>query len=314
MLSRVAARIYWLARYLERAENTARLVNVNVNLLLDLPRQMAVGWQPLIDITGSGRLFRRLFRAPGQQNVVRFLIADLRNPGSLLNSLNLARENARTIRDVIPREGWEAVNSMYLAAKSGLPGGLAHKSRHDFLNNMIARSQHITGLLAGTMFHDAGYNFLRMGRNLERADMTSRIVDVRTDTLLPDQPEVLPPFEHLQWVSVLRSLSAYQSYQQTEQGPVMRGAVLRLLLQDTRFPRSFAHCVGEVHTCLRTLPRCRDVVVEAALLSEHVVAAPVETMSKLNLQRFIDDLQQKLARLNDTISKTYFEPPAQKTR
>ncbi len=314
MLSRVAARIYWMARYLERAENTARIVNVNVNLLLDLPRSVAVGWQPLIDITGSGKLFDRLFSAPRQQNVVRFLIADLRNPGSLLSSLSQARENARTVRDVIPREAWEQVNSLYLAAKSGLPGGLAHNRRHDFLNGMIARGQYITGLLAGTMLHDASYDFLRMGRNLERADMTSRIVDVRSDNLLPDQPEVLPPFELIQWMSVLRSLSAYQSYQQVEQGPVMGGAVLRILLQDTRFPRSFAHCVGEVQSCLRSLPRSREVVAEAVALSEHVTAAPVEKMSKLDLQRFIDRLQRKLAQLNNTISDTYFALPVQKKK
>jgi len=314
MLSRVAARIYWMARYLERAENTARIVNVNVNLLLDLPRSVAVGWQPLIDITGSGRFFKRLFRAPRQQNVVRFLIADLRNPGSLLNSLHQARENARTVRDVIPREAWEAINSLYLAAKAGLPGGLAHARRHDFLNNMIARGQHITGLLAGTMLHDAAYDFLRVGRNLERADMSSRIVDVRSGNLLPDQPEVLPPFEHIQWMSVLRSLSAYQSYQQAEQGPVERGAVVRVLLQDPLFPRSFAHCIGEVQSCLRSLPRSRDLVSQTQALSKELADAPVETMSKLDLHRFIDGLQRELAQLHDAINETYFTPPAQRKK
>lgn len=314
MLSRVAARIYWMARYLERAENTARIVNVNVNLLLDLPRSVAVGWQPLIDITGSGRLFHRLFRAPRQQNVVRFLIADLRNPSSLLSSLHQARENARTVRDVVPRAAWEAINSLYLAAKSNLPAGLAHARRHDFLNNMIARGQHITGLLAGTMLHDASYDFLRVGRNLERADMTSRIVDVRSGNLLPDQPQVLPPFEHIQWMSVLRSLSAYQSYQQAEHGPVERGAVVRVLLQDSLFPRSLAHCVGEVQGCLRNLPRSRDVVTQTQSLSEHVAGAPVETMGKGELHRFIDGLQRELAELHNAINETYFVAQAQKRK
>ena len=309
MLSRVAERIYWMARYLERAENTARLVNVNVNLLLDLPRPAALGWQPLIDITGSGRLFHRLFRAADQRNVVRFLIADTRNTGSLLSSLAAARENARTIRDVIPREGWEAVNSLYLAAKSGLPASLAARHRHDFLNNMIARTQHVTGLLAGTMLHDAGYSFLRLGRNLERADMTSRIIDVRSGNLLPTQPETLPPFEHLQWMSVLRTLSAYQSYQQVEQGPVVRGAVLRYLLQDGRFPRSMAHCVGEVLQCLRALPRGRELVADAQSLSQAIADAAVGTMGGTELKGLIDAFQQRLARIHDAVTATYFAPP-----
>lgn len=314
MLSRVAERIYWMARYLERAENTARLVNVNVNLLLDLPRPAALGWEPLIDITGSGRHFHRLFRITNQRNVVRFLIADPRNAGSLLSSLAAARENARTIRDVIPREGWEAVNSLYLAAQAGLPASLAARHRHDFINNMIARTQHITGLLAGTMLHDAGYSFLRLGRNLERADMTSRIVDVRSGALLPAQAEALPPLEHLQWMSVLRSLSAYQGYQQVEQGPVLRGAVLRHLLQDTRFPRSIAHCVGEVIQCLHALPRGRELVAEAQALALEVAEAAVEELGSAALRGLVDAFQQRLARFHAAISLTYFAPPARSAR
>ena len=152
MLSRVAERVYWAGRYVERAENTARLVTVNTNLLLDLPRRTTLGWQPLVEITGSKRQFSRLFRNATEKNVVRFLISDTRNPASLLNCLQFARENARTIRDIIPRDGWEAVNALYWQVKAALPSGIAQKNRHEFLTAIIAGTQRTTGLFAGTMF------------------------------------------------------------------------------------------------------------------------------------------------------------------
>ena len=316
MLSRVASRIYWMARYLERAENTARLVNVNTILLLDLPRNVTLGWRPLINISGSKVLFSRLFTRIDERNVVRFLISDLRNSSSLLSSLQAARENARTIRDIIPREGWEAINALYLQVQSALPAGLARHMRHDFLNEMVVHSQAITGLLAGTMLNDNGYDFLRLGRNLERGDMTSRIVDVRSENLLPEDPDTRLPFENIQWMSVLQSLSAYQGYKQRIQGPVRREAVVHFLLQDVDFPRAFAHCVREVNHCLHNLPHGKTLIKSCTGLAREVRKAPVETMRKPELQRFIDHLQLQLGELHQQITNTYFSlqrtPPKKK--
>ncbi|MDX1529610.1 MAG: alpha-E domain-containing protein, partial [Gammaproteobacteria bacterium] len=113
MLSRVAENLYWLGRYMERAENTGRIVNVNGNLLLDLPKGIAPGWQPLIEITGSGNFYRKSYNDFEERNVVKFLVGDPQNPGSIISSLSMARENARTIRDIIPRESWELINELY---------------------------------------------------------------------------------------------------------------------------------------------------------------------------------------------------------
>jgi uncharacterized alpha-E superfamily protein len=306
MLSRVAESIYWMARYIERAENLARIVNVNANLLLDLPTRMTVGWQPLIDITGSKRLFAKTYDEASERNVVRFLVADTDNPGSLLSSLNLARENARTIRDIIPREGWELINELYLDIKGNVGPGLARKNRFEFLNRIISRTQQMTGLLAGTMLNDQGYDFLRMGRNLERGDMTSRIVDVQSGKLLPKESEDLVPYENAQWMSVLMSLSGYQAYRQKVQGPIRRSQVLRFLLQDVQFPRSFGHCVREVESCLRHLPRNREPLQAIKSVAQTVRRTKLAPLSEKELHRFLDGLQTELGDAHESIQATYF--------
>jgi uncharacterized alpha-E superfamily protein len=306
MLSRVAESIYWMARYIERAENIARIVNVNANLLLDLPTRMTVGWQPLIDITGSKRLFAKTYEEASERNVVRFLIADTDNPGSLLSSLNSARENGRTIRDIIPSEGWQLINALYLDVKANLGTGLARKNRYDFLNRIISHTQQMTGLLAGTMLNDQGYDFLRMGRNLERADMSSRIIDVQSGKLLPKETEELVPYENAQWMSVLQSLSGYQAYRQKVQGPIRRSHVLRFLLQDVQFPRSFSHCVREVETCLKHLPRNREPLQAIKSVSQTARRQKLAKMTEKELHKFLDTLQGDLGKVHETVQATYF--------
>jgi len=306
MLSRVAERIYWMARYIERAENTARMINVNTNLLLDLPKKVTLGWQPLIDISGSKKLYDELYTEVNERNVVKFLIADTRNFSSLLSSLVAARENARTIRDIIPREAWEKVNDLYLNTKNQLPQALSRRNRYDFLGYIIGSTQGITGLLAGTMTHNFGYDFLRMGRNLERADMSSRIIDVRSANLLPEESEDLMPYETIQWMSVLQSLSAYQNYRQQVQSRVQRGEVLKYLLQDIYFPRAINHCLHEVQSSMKNLPRHNSPLRHLNQIIRSVETAPLEKIAKRTLHRYIDNFQLQLAQLHQTISTTYF--------
>ena len=144
MLSRVAQNLYWLGRWVERAENTARLVSVNANLLLDLPRGIAPGWQPLVAITGGEADYRKRYDGYEERNVVRYLVGDASNPSSILSSLVSARENARTIRDIVPREAWELINELYLYGRDNLQGGLSKRGRHAYLAHVIETSQAIT--------------------------------------------------------------------------------------------------------------------------------------------------------------------------
>lgn len=308
MLSRVAENLYWLARHIERAENTARVVNVNGLLQLDLPVKARTGWEPLISITGSAQLFRRLYKSPTEKNVIAFLVGDERNVGSIINSLRAARENARTMRDVMPREAWEEISGLYTMAVERLQKGRVPRDRDQYLRSIIRGAQTVTGLLSGTMSHDTGYSFLRMGRNLERTDMTSRIIDVRSADLLPEQGGGLRPFETIQWMSVLRSLSGYQMYRQHVDQSVRRIYVLEFLLKDEDFPRAIFHCLGEIESCLADLPHNRAALEVIRRLRKTVREADLDLLEQRKLATFIDRLQVMLGEIHDCIARTYFRP------
>lgn len=306
MLSRVAERVYWMGRYLERAESTARLVNVNSHLLLDLPKGMELGWWPLIEITGSQELFNELHEEATEKLVTKFLISDAKYSGSLTNSIVYARENARTIRDIIPSEAWENINELFDFVKQSLPTGLSRKNRFAFLQEVISHIQQITGLLAGTMLHDVGYDFLRLGRNLERADMTTRIVDVRSESIHATETEDLAPFEQFQWASVLHSMSAYQSYRHEVPGIIKSDNVLRFLLQNRRFPRAFAHCMNEAKSCLMNLPNKKPLVARVDLILKDIDTLDFNSLKDQALCLLIDKLQIELAEVNKHITDAYF--------
>jgi len=306
MLSRVAENLYWTARYMERAEDLARLVNVHSNLILDLPRSVELGWEPPIAITGAEKLFAELFEEMDERNVTRFIIADKRNPGSILSALFMARENLRSTRDLVPREGWEQVNDLYLHARQELKGGIAKRKRYDFLRGVIQRCQQVTGLLAGTMSHDDAYEFIRIGRNLERADMTTRILDVRSEDLLPKRAEDLTPFENIQWMSVLKSLTAYQMYRRNVRVRVRGADVLRYLLQDPNLPRALHHCMGQAELCLHSLPRNDAPLRAVTRMKRQIQEADVPVLAEAGLHEFIDEMQVGLGQIHSEISNTYF--------
>jgi uncharacterized alpha-E superfamily protein len=312
MLSRVAETLYWMSRYLERAESTARLINVNGGLMLDLPRQYRPGWSMLIAITGSFDLFQQRNMAATEKNVVHFMIGDDANPGdmipsSILASIRCARENARTVRDIIPREAWEQINELYIKARENLASGLSPKLRYAYLKSIILGVQQITGILSGGMSHDAGYDFMRLGRNLERADMTTRIVDVGASTIAPERDETLKSFESIRWMSVLKSLTAYQMYRRNMQAAVRRDAVLDYLLKDAALPRAFYFCLREARQCLERLPHGAAPLAILTRLMEEIESAQPENLSQEALSQFVDILQVRLGEIHEAIVAAYFE-------
>ncbi len=322
MLSRVAQNIYWMTRYVERAEDTARLINVNTNLLLDLPRHTTFGWLPLIFIVGAEKLFfeKEPNRLADEANVVRFLIGDSEHPGSIISSLAAARENLRTTRDTVPQDAWEQINGLYIYARDHVP---SRRGRYEFLRRVIHGAQQIGGLLAGTMSRTAAYDFVRLGHYLERADMITRILDVRSANLLPragqsqsqsqSQSQILAlekeeqdPFESIQWMSVLKSLSAYQMYRQQVRVRVSGPDVLKFLLQDEYFPRAVAFCLRQLEICLRKLPRNEAALAALAALRHKLNAAAVPELAREGLHQFIDEVQIGFGELHDQIAATYF--------
>jgi len=309
MLSRVANNIYWTSRYLERAENTARIVNVHGNMLLDLPSRLGVGWEPLLAITGSGELFYRHFRNADERNVVRFLLTDTRNPGSILMALASARENLRTTRDIIPRESWEAVNDCHRFARERTES-ISKRNRYEFTKNIMRVIQQICGFLDGAMSRDLAYSFVRLGRYLERADMTSRVLDVRAANLLPpvDRGDEASqdPLANTQWMSVLKSVTAYQMYRQHMRFRVTGPDVLKFLLQNREFPRAFLFCMDQLEGVLQELPQPEAALRRVARLQRRVQSADVHALAERGLHEFIDELQIGLGELHGDIDALYF--------
>jgi len=308
MLSRVAENLYWLGRYIERAENTARIVTVNANLLLDLPQGITPGWKPLIAISGSEEIYSAKYPNYLEQNVVSFLVGDFSYPNSILSCLSLARENTRTIRDIVPREAWECINELFLHAQEQLESGISKRGRFAYLREIIQGSQNFAGIVAGTMNHDAGYEFLRIGQMLERGDMTTRTVDVRSASLLPETASELLPYENIQWISVLKSLSAYQMYRQKMQVRVRRADALAFLIQNKHFPRSFYYCASAVEASVRGLPRNESARRTLSRLKRNAKQTSMAALADDNTQLhdFIDRLQIGLGRVHSAVCDAYF--------
>ena len=313
MLSRVANRLYWLARYLERAENTARLINVNSNLLFDLPPGTRLGWRTLIEIVSSEHIFDELGLVADERNIIKFMTADLDNPTSIFSSLHFARENARTTREIIPTEAWEKVNSVYLNFNDALELGLGRRIRYQTLQEVISECQELTGLLAGCMSHSIAYTFIRLGRNLERADMTSRIIDMGSNYLLPhlledqEELEAITLYEDILWMNILISLSAYQMYRQHVRNRVTGPDVVKFILSDFEFPRSAAHCLNELQVCLDTLPKSRSISDKIKLAKEKLAKANYKSLTNSGLHKFIDQLQKLITSTDDEIQSTWFQ-------
>lgn len=198
MLSRVAESIYWMSRYVERAENVARFVDVNLKLMLDSPGGLSQQWQPLVNISGDDQDFAKRYNGATDRNVIQFLTFDRQNLNSILSCLRAARENARTVREIISSEMWLQLNEFYLRVKDAAEHGADIKLPLDFFNRIKHESHLFAGVTDATMTHSEAWHFCQLGQKLERADKTSRILDVKYFLLLRSAADVGTPFDEVQ--------------------------------------------------------------------------------------------------------------------
>ena len=303
-----------MGRYLERAENAARLVAVNANLLMDLPAGLSLGWRPLLEITGSTAEFDARHRQPTERNVAHFLCGDATSSASIAHAVGHARENARTARNTMPRIAFEYVNDLYLHVRGELAGQPSRSRRGIALEGVTRRVQQIEGFLSSAMMHDEKWRFLRIGNHLERADMTTRIIDARARHL----PASGAPgaFEQVKWRSVLQSLYGMQGYLTSIQGPMERPAVLQFLFKNEAFPRSFAGCLQSLQFGLRHLPRNKAPSRVCKAVSGRLEKTDVQQLEGESLHAFINACQVDLGALHGAIDSTYFhfEPAASAKR
>jgi len=311
MLSRVANSIYWMARYIERAENVARFLDVNYNLMLDTVGPEKEQWQPLVMTTGDQALYAKHYGRFSQDNVVRFLAIDDDNPNSILACVNAARENARTVREIISSEMWEQVNKFYHMVQAAARSAAADALAYDFYTEVKLASQLFAGISDATMSHNEAWHFLSLGRAIERADKTSRILDVKYFVLLPHVSDVGSTIDANQWAALLRSASAEEMYRKRH-GQILPEKIAEFLILDAQFPRAIAFCVNSAQESIRAVtgsPRGTfSNPAEQALgrLRAELNYATIDEIISGGLHEYLDALQLKLNRFDDAIYATFF--------
>lgn len=307
LLSRVADRLYWMGRYMERAEGSARLTQTYAHLVMDIPENSELGWDTLVKIFDAEPMFESRFRNYTEQNVLGFLIADEKYPGSIRMSVKAARDNVRTTRDVLPQEVWEQVNELYLYADGYAEKSVGRRNRHAFLDQVQARCQAISGHTITTMCRDNAYRFMALGHMLERADMTTRIIDVGAGALLgKERPNV--SMDPLIWGALLQSLSAMSTYRR-QVGPLPEAApVVNFLFNEPTLPRSIKFCLNSMRAELAQLKRHEDAMRHVERARRRLVRFDPRAATWEGLHEFIDRIQMDLNKLSDSISESWFLP------
>lgn len=320
MLSRVANSLYWMSRYLERAENTARLVDVNLQLLLDQrtgdDQSLAGHWLPIVQSAGEHALFMTLHRRATAQTVTDFLVFQPENTNSIVAAVSQARENARMVRDQIPVELWEELNRLYLFLRTARARTLLRSSPIEFFQEIKSASLHLQGLTDATVVRNEGWHFIQTGKFLERADKTSRILDVRHQSFPPQgAPTSTTQADALAWAAVLRSCSAWDAYKSFYGSDVQPVRVAEFLLLSDDFPRSVRFCVQQCNDCLRAISGVAEgrFSNDAEKLAGRLVAelqfGTAAEIFELGLHTYIDVLQTKLNAIGAAIFQAYIFQP-----
>jgi len=311
MLSRVADSIYWMSRYVERAENVARFISVNLNLSLDMPGEAGQQWWPLVVITGDDDEFQSRISTTTKESVVQFLTFDTDNPNSILSCLRSARENARSVREIISAEMWEHINKFYLLVRDGGTLEDVLDDPYHFYEVVSLAGQQFLGVTDATMTHGEAWHFCQLGRMIERADKTSRILDVKYFILLPKPSDVGTPYDDVQWLALLRSASALEMYRQRH-GRISPVNVVNFLVLDKEFPRAVLHCLtranDSLHSISGTVTGSFSNVAEQRLgqLRAELAYTHAEEIIAGGLHEFIDDFQQRLNCVGEAVFESFF--------
>jgi len=320
LLARMAEAVYWAGRYLERAEDTARIVQVHGETHIDLPVGEDVGWAPLVEIAGTAAAFRaragRLGASPlgpdqrrsVEADVVAFVLTDRDNPSSILASIEGARDNLRRARPVVPREVWEMCNELWIALSPAANNVGPRDKRVRWLQRVIDEIQRINGVMQGTMRRDEALAFFRMGQHLERAEITCRVLAVRADSAMPDRGH--KGYNEVHQMALLRSLASYQPFRRAMPMRPDAASTLRFLLQDEAFPRAVCACLSELRDLVKALPHNEPILAACTDTAVLVADAPVSHPSPAGLRAFLAELEPAIGNLNDHIEASFFAPGA----
>jgi len=322
LLARYAESLFWLARYVERAENLARILDVNATFARD--RRGDQDWLPVVQINADQQRFAERHPAPTTEAVLGFYVTDRGNPNSIASAVAAARENARALRPVISTEMWAQLNVFHkwlagLDADAMAPGSLAR-----LFARIKESCQAHTGITDGTLYRDQGSYFYRLGRHIERADQTTRLLDIKYHLLLPSPAAVGSPVDVAQWDALLRSATAHHAYLRVVPGGVSPARVAGFLLLQPHFPRSVAFGVSEADRLLEVLrtrhglPGGGAAAAQLARLKATLGTIPIKEVIAQGLHEFLDGVQRSLIAVTDSLSDDFFRraprPAAQQSQ
>lgn len=323
MLSRVADALYWMSRYIERAENNARLLDVNLQMTLDFENSSDNNghrdrhWQSIISSLEENKLFKTLHESSSAENVMDFVAFEPKNPNSIYSCLAAARENARTVREQMSTEMWECINSLYLFTSSRHSKKVFSSSVYEFFKRIVEGSHLFQGITDATMTHSEGWEFMQMGKNLERADNTSRMLDIKYHILLPKGEQVGGTVDTVQWMAVLKNCSALEAYRKIYVGQVVPWKVAEFLILNSAFPRSLRNCVDHVNLALHRISGApitgfgNEAERLAGKLSAELDYSSITEIFSFGLHQYLEETQKRLIEIDKATQRTYcqtFDP------
>lgn len=315
MLCREADACFWIGRYVERAEATARMVDVHYSTALEMssPTQAEVlHWETLLAIAGSTEAYAARYTGQNDHDVLHFFAFDVENPNSILSCWERARHSARVVREQLSSEMWESLNAAYLRMREWNVEKLLADSPHVFFQMVKDASHLFQGILNRTMLMDEARDWLDAGRFLERASQTPRLLDIKYKELLGDRSptlEVTPDIH--QWIAVLKSVSAFEMYRKVHQEGIRPEGVVDFLVFDIRFPASVRHGIARVEGCLRRIggnPQaepCNEAELRVGRLLADLTYSRAKEIVAAGLHSFLNDVQRRCAEIGEAISMQY---------
>jgi len=320
MLSRVADALFWMARYFERAENTARLIDVNQNMMLDMGHVVgavehsgASYWNPIVRIASPMDEFRARYAKTTQDVAIDWLTFNGANPNSILNCVRLARENARAVRGSLSSEVWEQINTTYLQLRETDGDTIRKEGTHLYFRRVRQASARFQGLVDSTMPRDEGWQWIQAGKYLERADATSRLLDVKYYFLLPSIEEVGGPIDNVQWIAVLKSCSSYEAYQRRYVARITPSRVAEFLVLDKSFPRSVRFCFDQMHAALQSVgaehgnEREQPPEITASQVRQMLGETTMSGIIQFGLRQYMAGIQDRCVEISGQITQCYFQ-------
>lgn len=313
MLSRVADSLFWLGRYTERAENYARFIDVNFNLSLDLPPGVKEQWDPLLTATGDKAYFSSLYDRISRENAIQFLAFDERNQNSIITCIRKSRENARIVRENLSKETWEVINDLYHFINQLVERRIwEQEDSHESFKQIKYQIQLLFGIASETEPRNHGWHFTQVGRYLERADKTSRILDVKYHILLPSVEEIGSPLDFLHWAALLKSVSGFNAYRRVY-GKITPANVVEYLVLNKYFPRSILFCLIQAEQCLLDISEYKgrgysnNAEKTIGNLRADLEYAEISEVFALGLHEYLDNLQQRINDISSAIYEQYFK-------